>query len=75
MGRRSIGARRTGFRGRMQRWMRWVDRPVVSVVTTQNLRFPYPDPVTDWRTSRWVAGSADVRSAVDLVGVKYWPGY
>jgi hypothetical protein len=22
-----------------------------------------------------VAGSADVRSAVDLVGVKYWPGY
>jgi hypothetical protein len=59
----------------VQRWMRWVDRPVVSVVTMQNLRFPYPDPVTDWRTS---GGSRDrrmYRSAVDLVGVKYWPRY
>jgi hypothetical protein len=31
--------------------------------------------VTDWRTS---GGSRDrrmYRSAVDLIGVRYWPGY
>src|SRR3954452_18930039 len=58
-----------------QRWMRWVDRPVVSVTTTQHLRFPYPDPSTHWRTS---TGSTDRRmraADLGLIGVKYWPGY
>jgi hypothetical protein len=57
-----------------QRWMRWVDRPVVSVVTAQNLRFQ-PDPVTNWRTS---SGSTERRmyeSDIARVGVRYWPGY
>jgi hypothetical protein len=58
-----------------QRWMRWVDRLVVSVVTTQNLKFPLPDPVTNWRTS---SGSTERRmyeSDIARVGVRYWPGY
>jgi hypothetical protein len=57
-----------------QRWMRWVDRPVASVVTTQNLRF-WPDASTDWRTS---SGSRDrrmYRSDTARVGFPYWPGY
>src|SRR3954451_17254075 len=58
-----------------QRWMIGSDRIVVSVTTTQNLRFPYPDPSTHWRTS---TGSTDRRmraADLGLIGVPYWPGY
>jgi hypothetical protein len=57
-----------------QRWMRWVDRPVVSVVTTQNLRFQ-PDPVTNWRTSTGSTERRMYESDIARVGVRYWPGY
>jgi hypothetical protein len=57
-----------------QRWMRWVDRLVVSVTTSQNLRLQ-PDPLTNWRTS---SGSTERRmyeSQIGRIGVRYWPGY
>lgn len=58
-----------------QRWMKGSDRPVLSVTTTQNLKFPYPDPFTLWYTS---SGSPRLLlrvSAFDILGVPYWPGY
>jgi hypothetical protein len=57
-----------------QRWMRWVDRLVVSVTTTQNLRFQ-PDPVTNWRTASGSTVRRMYESDISRVGVRYWPGY
>jgi hypothetical protein len=57
-----------------QRWMRWVDRPEVSVTTTQNLRL-LPDASTNWRTASGSTERWMYESDIARVGVRYWPGY